>query len=60
MEPSQVIGDAKPALAETTSDEHQDKGTSTDLRVTKFYRHMTSREETAKPAKLRTYVDDWR
>eukprot|EP00972_Heterocapsa_arctica_P004593 682758-Heterocapsa_arctica.AAC.1 len=30
------------------------------LAQAEHYRHMTSSEGTAKPTKLRTYVDDWR
>eukprot|EP00972_Heterocapsa_arctica_P018882 2790522-Heterocapsa_arctica.AAC.1 len=54
------MGNGEPALVENINDERQDKRTGIDPRDTEFYRHMTSREETAKPAKLRTYVDDWR
>eukprot|EP00972_Heterocapsa_arctica_P065885 9722375-Heterocapsa_arctica.AAC.1 len=34
--------------------------TGTNLHDTDVYRLMTSKKETAKPAILRTYVDDWR
>eukprot|EP00972_Heterocapsa_arctica_P083762 12342958-Heterocapsa_arctica.AAC.1 len=35
-------------------------GNSIHSARSEHYRHMTSREEIAKPARLRTYVDDWR
>eukprot|EP00972_Heterocapsa_arctica_P063010 9296190-Heterocapsa_arctica.AAC.1 len=53
------MGNGEPALVEIINDELQDRRTGVDHRDTEFYRHMISREKTVKPAKLRTYVDDW-
>eukprot|EP00972_Heterocapsa_arctica_P071575 10574676-Heterocapsa_arctica.AAC.1 len=43
------------------SDREQPRsGNNASLARAEHYRHMISRQETAKPARLRTYVDDWR
>eukprot|EP00972_Heterocapsa_arctica_P014879 2191463-Heterocapsa_arctica.AAC.1 len=60
LEPTPGIRSMEPAPVVTSSCEHQRAGINANLVNAEHYRHMTSREETVKPAKLRTYVDDWR
>eukprot|EP00972_Heterocapsa_arctica_P114387 16442189-Heterocapsa_arctica.AAC.1 len=60
LEPTPGLGNTEAALDASSNSERQRAGNNTSLAQAEHYRHMTSSEETAKPAKLRTYVDDWR